>query len=78
MKNCRYTATGFERQMLFNHLQGYKFLENYPESIINLDDRCRVDIAMSEAKPRPRISALGVFKEIFNWYPSHYPAEERR
>ncbi|KAJ5906096.1 uncharacterized protein N7473_003012 [Penicillium subrubescens] len=33
---------------------------------------------MAEAKPRPRDSALGVFKEVFNWYPSHYPSEERR
>jgi hypothetical protein len=33
---------------------------------------------MSEAKSRPRDSALGVFKEIFNWYPSNYPSEERR
>ncbi|KAJ5755642.1 hypothetical protein N7533_005185 [Penicillium manginii] len=34
---------------------------------------------MSEAKPKAgRPSLLGVFKEIFNWYPSEYPSEERR
>ncbi|SPO07422.1 related to transporter protein [Cephalotrichum gorgonifer] len=25
-----------------------------------------------------QLSFLGLFKEVFNWYPSHYPAEERK
>ncbi|KAJ5168799.1 uncharacterized protein N7482_004393 [Penicillium canariense] len=33
---------------------------------------------MSEAKPKPGNSVLGVFKEIFNWYPSAYSSEERK
>jgi hypothetical protein len=38
-----------------------------------------VPLIMSEAKPKAgRPSLLGVFKEIFNWYPSEYPSEERR
>ncbi|KAL4901413.1 hypothetical protein BDW74DRAFT_187652 [Aspergillus multicolor] len=32
---------------------------------------------MSEPK-KARPSLLGLFKEIFNWYPSSYPAEERK
>lgn len=29
-----------------------------------------------EEKGSPTV--LGVFKEIFNWYPSEYPPEERK
>lgn len=25
-----------------------------------------------------RLSPLGVFKEVFNWYPKEYPAEEKK
>lgn len=32
---------------------------------------------MSAQKDK-RLSLLGLFKEIFNWYPSHYPSEERK
>ncbi|KAJ5292978.1 uncharacterized protein N7443_008931 [Penicillium atrosanguineum] len=34
---------------------------------------------MSEVSSKPGKSALlSLFKEIFNWYPSHYPSEERK
>ncbi|CAI7638032.1 unnamed protein product [Penicillium pancosmium] len=34
---------------------------------------------MSETKQKTgRPSLLGVFKEVFNWYPSEYPSEERK
>ena len=34
---------------------------------------------MSDLKPKSgRLSLLGLVKEVFNWYPSHYPAEERK
>ncbi|KAJ6044808.1 uncharacterized protein N7446_003002 [Penicillium canescens] len=34
---------------------------------------------MSDLKPKPgRLSLLGLVKEVFNWYPSHYPVEERK
>jgi hypothetical protein len=34
---------------------------------------------MSELKPKSgRLSLLELVKEVFNWYPSHYPAEERK
>ncbi|KAI0165114.1 MFS general substrate transporter [Hypoxylon sp. FL1284] len=33
---------------------------------------------MTVTKASPRSSLLGVIKEIFNWYPSNYPTEERK
>ncbi|KAL4736947.1 major facilitator superfamily domain-containing protein [Aspergillus similis] len=33
---------------------------------------------MSDLSKKPRSSILGLFKEVFNWYPSSYPAEERK
>ncbi|KAL6235350.1 hypothetical protein BDW75DRAFT_250954 [Aspergillus navahoensis] len=33
---------------------------------------------MSDLSKKPRTSILELFKEIFNWYPSSYPAEERK
>ncbi|KAI7781990.1 Pantothenate transporter liz1 [Diaporthe eres] len=30
------------------------------------------------SQQRPRSSLLGVFKEVFNWYPSEYPVAERK
>ena len=54
------------------------FPQIYPDAIRSSHFRSRVDKTMSEAKSWPRDSALGVFKEIFNWYPSNYPSEERR
>ncbi|KAJ5899567.1 hypothetical protein N7495_004311 [Penicillium taxi] len=34
---------------------------------------------MAELKPKTRrLGPLGLFKEVFNWYPSSYPAEERK
>ncbi|KAL4785447.1 major facilitator superfamily domain-containing protein [Aspergillus varians] len=33
---------------------------------------------MTELSKRPKGSFLGIVKEIFNWYPSSYPAEERK
>jgi MFS family permease len=33
---------------------------------------------MSDPSKKPRSSILGLFKEVFNWYPSSYPAEERK
>ncbi|KAK7425935.1 hypothetical protein QQZ08_007517 [Neonectria magnoliae] len=29
-------------------------------------------------KPKGRLTLWGLIKEIFNWYPSHYPSEERK
>jgi hypothetical protein len=34
---------------------------------------------MSDLKPKgARLSLLGLVKEVFNWYPSSYPSEERK
>lgn len=33
---------------------------------------------MSEVRRRPNSSLLGIIKEVFNWYPSSYPLEERK
>lgn len=33
---------------------------------------------MSEVRRRPSNSLLGIIKEVFNWYPSSYPLEERK
>lgn len=33
---------------------------------------------MGEPKPGKRLSPLGLFKEVFNWYPSELPAAERK
>lgn len=34
---------------------------------------------MAKIEPRnERLGLLGVFKEVFNWYPAEYPAEERK
>lgn len=33
---------------------------------------------MSEVRKRPSNSLLGIIKEVFNWYPSSYPLEERK
>jgi hypothetical protein len=27
---------------------------------------------------KDRASLIGIFKEVFNWYPAEYPAEERK
>ena len=34
--------------------------------------------SMVEEKKQKRLGPLGIIKEIFNWYPSEYPAEERK
>ncbi|KPM41484.1 hypothetical protein AK830_g5061 [Neonectria ditissima] len=31
-----------------------------------------------DVKPKGRLTLWGLIKEIFNWYPSHYPLEERK
>jgi ACS family pantothenate transporter-like MFS transporter len=33
---------------------------------------------MSDPSKKPKSPILGLFKEVFNWYPSSYPAEERK
>lgn len=33
---------------------------------------------MSDVRKRPSNSLLGIIKEVFNWYPSSYPLEERK
>ncbi|KAJ5473426.1 hypothetical protein N7475_002992 [Penicillium sp. IBT 31633x] len=34
---------------------------------------------MSDLKPKTgRLSLLGLIKEVFNWYPTSYPSEERK
>jgi hypothetical protein len=34
---------------------------------------------MAIAEPqKTRLGLIGVFKEVFNWYPKEYPAEEKK
>lgn len=38
------------------------------------------DTALEAKKPHkaPKTSLLGLFKEVFNWYPSEYSSDERK
>ena len=33
---------------------------------------------MTEIAKKQRLGLVGLFKEVFNWYPSEYPAAERK
>lgn len=36
------------------------------------------DDLAEKKRPASRLSLLGLFKEIFNWYPSEYPTAEKK